>query len=182
MIEFKNRKSTNINRRKLTVVDDPLYDNGKLKQLTVDVERANSGITVEGTKLNASSLNNVFKMINDSIAFLLNGYFTVGNLEVSWVQEKYTPKKTKFTITTKQKFYVKVSVDNPLISVGSVNETTNYIDFEIKETTNLNEKLGSSTMIYYFTVDLFIDSYRTQCIKSLTGKVNYTFTSTNPIE
>jgi len=183
MIEFKNRDSSNTNRRKLVIQRIDYKDNGEPKEMWADVYRGDFNISVEGTRLEAASLNEVFKVLNNSIDFLFRQYYTiVDSLNVSWTQVKGTLKTHKFRINMVQRFYGKVNIIGTSIALGQVTNETDYIEFEIKETQFLNDKNGTYTKIYEFYVELYLDESFSNCVSKLKGTVNYINTSTNPID
>ncbi len=54
---FQNRQAEHLNRKKLIVRDIVKDSSGNIVSLTVDVERAEGRVSVEGTALNADTLN-----------------------------------------------------------------------------------------------------------------------------
>ena len=54
---FQDRQAEHLNRKKLTVIDVTKDTNGDIVSLVVDVEREEGTVTVEGTPLNANTLN-----------------------------------------------------------------------------------------------------------------------------
>lgn len=69
---FQNRQAEHLNRKKLIVRDITNDSNGNLESLIVDVERAEGKVSVEGTALNADTLNaeirNIVESLNSGIA------------------------------------------------------------------------------------------------------------------
>lgn len=59
---FQNRQAEHPNRKKLTVVAEGTNSNGT-KVLTVDVERAEGNVSVQGTPLTAENLNAEIKAL-----------------------------------------------------------------------------------------------------------------------
>lgn len=63
---FQNRQAEHLNRKKLTVVSDTTNSNGT-REIVVDVERHEGNVSVEGTPLNAESLEREIRsIINES--------------------------------------------------------------------------------------------------------------------
>jgi len=182
MIEFKNRQSTNTNRRRLVVKSVTRNSNDELTELVVDVYRGDTNVVEAGTQLNATDLNKILNAINSSLNFLYQEYYTAeNNLTVTWTQIEGELQSKTFKIYTTQKFYAKVIVTGPYIELGFVdNSRSDYIEFEIKETQALNNTTGTSTRTFNFTVELYLDSNFTQYLTKLTGTVNYINTSTYP--
>ncbi len=64
---FQNRQAEHLNRKKLIVQDVNKDSSGNIVSLTVDVERAEGNVTVEGTALTADNLNAEIKAAVDAI-------------------------------------------------------------------------------------------------------------------
>lgn len=64
---FQNRQAEHLNRKKLIVCDVVKDTNGNILSLTVDVERAEGNVTVEGTALTADNLNAEIKAAVDAV-------------------------------------------------------------------------------------------------------------------
>lgn len=64
---FQNRQAEHLNRKKLTVRDLVKDSSGNIISLTVDVERAEGKVSVEGTALNADTLNAEIKNAVESM-------------------------------------------------------------------------------------------------------------------
>jgi hypothetical protein len=178
---FKDRISSDINKRKLHVLGVDRDNNGELKELLVNMERAEGTVSQTGTRLNASDLNAILNSIYGVFDFIFKPYLTLeNNLTVSWVQVVGNPKNEYLNITTSQRFYGKiVNNSSTYISVTCSNYSS-YIRVNIVETDVLNESTGSSTREFTFYVDLYADSGFTKYLTRVKGTVNYTNTSTNP--
>ena len=177
MINFKDRKSTNINRRRLVVKSFTKDSNGDLLSLTVDVYREEGTVTEAGTKLNKTSLEAVF---NNALEFLFKQHFTLqNNLTVSWTQEAGNLKFQTFKIDSPQKLYGKVYDPYNYIS-GTVNSNDTYLSATINETQTLNNKYGSGSKEYEFYVEIYLDASFNQYLTRFKGIVNYFYSSTNP--
>lgn len=64
---FQNRQAEHLNRKKLIVHDIVKDISGNIVSLTVDVERAEGNVTVEGTALTAENLNAEIKAAVDAV-------------------------------------------------------------------------------------------------------------------
>lgn len=64
---FQNRQAEHLNRKRLIVRDINKDSSGNIVSLTVDVERAEGNVTVEGTALTAENLNAEIKAAVEAI-------------------------------------------------------------------------------------------------------------------
>lgn len=182
MIEFKDRKSTFLNRRRLDVIAVKRDNKGEITQIFADVVRNEGTITETGTALNAETLNQMFKHVDNALAYLFKKYIDVGILNVSWVQNVGGElKQHPFRITTTDKFYVKFVTNHQFLS-GEVIDKSDYIEVIVKETSVLNYTEGSSTKAYDFYIEVYLDSSYTTSIAKHKGTVNYTHTYTVPLD
>lgn len=183
MIEFKNRSSSNISRRLLKVRDRKLDENGNIEELLVDIERSEGSISEVGTKLNADNLNAIFKSTNEAIDFIFKGYLTIeNNLTVSWIQTVGSRQTKSFRIDMSRRLYAKTSNINTNFLTVTPTNNLNNIQIKVDETTALNNTTGSTTKIFNFYVDLYLESTFINRVSRIMGTVNYTNTSAAPID
>lgn len=180
MVKFKNRSSQYINRRKLIVLDEKKHNNGKLEELIVDVVRDEGTVSVQGTKLDANSLNAILEPIYNMFAYIFQSYLTAPNMNVSWVQETGILKSASYQIGMTKRFYGKVVNSNSnYIKVTCTNNLSN-IKVDVKETQNLNNSPGTHTTTYTYNIEIYLDQAFTMYITKYEGNVTYTMTSSNP--
>ena len=151
--------------------------------MTVVVSRDEGIVTKQGTVFNASTLN---KIINDNsygIDFLFKSFYTAeDDLKVEWVQKPEVPNTKRLRIDLTQKFYGKLARYDDLKLLGDIIQGENFIEVVLIETDELNRTTGSSTKVFPFYVELYLDNKFTQYLTKIVGSVSYTNTSMSPLD
>lgn len=175
--EFENRTGTNLNNRVLDVTEVTRDNSGEIIQIKGQLSRNDEYIT-KGTPLNATTFNELLKLVNLS----LKNYYTTGDLEINWVQVEGQLKTATLKISTIEK--LDVIVDNKDISdyiEVAVTTTSNEINITINEKEELNQTTGTTTREFKFDVYLFVKDIDIR-IGKIEYTINYINTSMEPID
>ena len=187
MNKFVDRKAYYINRKCLSVIEVTRDANtGELKTIIADVTRSNrESVYVNGTPINAEAFNAIFDQMNDCLGALVEACFISGKLQLleNWVQVEGTLNEKTFIITLsgKRRLYAKATITHNYLT-ATVKNRENEIEITIKETVALNNTGGSTTRIIDFVVEFYGDANYSNYFSKHVGVVNYTNTSTNPID
>ncbi len=118
MNSFVDRKSKNMNRKLLKIVEVLRDESGELSEIVADIERNDSEVTQEGTPLNAENMNNVINSIYDSIN---NIHTTLENINTNYTTLDNDLKNMKNSFESKVRYYVdldKIEQDFKQISLN----------------------------------------------------------------
>lgn len=184
MSYFVNRRSKNINRRRLEIQNVERNSSGELVEIVADVFRDEESVAEKGTALNAEELNAIFEQMRNLIFFLYDGDDLIqvdGSLKTTWTQEEGKFHVHTFRVNLKKRLYAKAKVTSTYLVV-SVTDYQNYVDIEVKETDKLNKTTGSITRTIDYDIEFYTDSSMKNYLTKIQGTVNYINTSTNPID
>jgi len=176
-MRFENRETTNSNRKNLHVLEVNYNPNtGELASLLVE-ETSNEGdVTVEGTKLNATNLNNAFEDLNRNK--LLHFYYKevfgivideeLFTIELTGANTKSIPISYDYTLypVIKTNTYLNLSFNSSNTTL-SVQMKTNY------------QSTSRSGALY---IEYYKESAHTHLVCILNIKYTYTPSSTNPLD
>ena len=171
-MKITNRTGSNLKRKKLTVVGNILYDNnGEIKELTVDMERADVGLVTSGTNLNAINLETLIKR------------YYIPSYDSSWQQNKNASVNTLIIDIDTYDVDVDVSgVNTSLISVTKSDPTEEgVVRLTIVETSTLQQSTGSSSTTLSFNVSFKIKNTSTVIGKE-TISIVYTYQTENQVD
>lgn len=171
MTEFKDRISTNLNRRRLDVVDVVTDNGGNITSIVADISRSTSeGNTVVGTALNASDLTDtILSVINKQIFGV--EVISSGGLNIEWMQDKgnMTTKRVQLNLTG-PRLYAKEYNDANFMC--NADNSPAYIFFYLSDTQSLNTSNGPQVKIQY-SIELYSDSNCINYVTRLLGTVTY---------
>lgn len=169
---FKDRKSENPNRRKLTVVDEKTNTSGQ-KVLLVDAERAEGEVYEEGTVLNAQFFEDLKNYLVDAVSMSIpSSTYVVTNLDSNWI---WKPKKLNSTTVTIDysffPYYTRFETDSGDLIEAEVIDLSWQTAITVIETEKLQSKKKEGEGIYTFRIHLYYDLAKKILFKTLTGSI-----------
>ena len=176
-MKFINRETQNANRKTLSVVDLSYNSaTGEISTLIVDESNNDGPVEVEGTKLNATNLNNAFEDLNRNkfLHFYYKEVFGITideelfTIELTGNEEKSIPISYDYTLYPAIK-------NNTYLNL-SFNSTNTILSVQMKPNYQSSSRSGSLYVEYYK------ESAHTNLVCILNIKYTYNPSSTNPYD
>ena len=105
---------------------------------------------------------------------------TYGN---DWIQSQGNLNESTFNISCTEEIYVEVkNYDIYALDVEVLNNETGLVRVKISETLDLNNSYDIVPTTFTFEVDVYLNNNRNTLLGTLTGKIDYYFTSTAPLD
>ena len=157
-----------VNRKRIEVVEKEEYANGTVA-LIANVNRNDIGVSVEGTKLNAKSMNSA---VLDLVYYELYGLYS--DIEGYNVESDLTDVEKYYVRFTDRRFYG-YAVPNDYLDISVSNEVDK---FRIIIEKKLNVTLDTAMNIPFY-IDLYADSDVNFFVCRYKGNISYVPSSTS---